>query len=456
MALQPKPHIADIQPVTHGGINFCVTAGGEERIAAPFGLAMTRVTKDGPAMKGLKGADSGEERIAAPFGLAMTRVKKDGPAMTGLKGADSDEERIAAPFGLAMTRVKGARKRAHLKERPYIRTDCIDILDFSTCCNPYGPPPSVSKALAKANIALYPDPDCREFINLLSDKIGAAKENLIATNGSTELLRLAALAYTGHGDTVVIPSPTYGEYELASQIAAATVAKYQMKERAGFRFAAGDFISFAQKHSPAAIFICNPNNPTGQYLGFSDIRKIVSSFPDTLVVLDEAYVSFTLDAWDSLELLHYPNILIVRSMTKDFALAGLRLGYGIASREIINILKKIRPPWNVNSAAQQAGIAALNSPGHLKKCNALINKGKDYLIAQLGSLGYRVLPTDANFSLVRVGKAATFQSRLLDRGFLVRDCSSFGLPAYIRIAPRRMQDCLKLIAAIKSVRGEVK
>jgi histidinol-phosphate aminotransferase len=182
----------------------------------------------------------------------------------------------------------------------------------------------------------------------------------------------------------------------------------------------------------------------------------VSTFPDTLVVLDEAYVSFTAGAWNSLKLLRYPNILIVRSMTKDFALAGLRLGYGIASREIINTLKKVRPPWNVNSAAQQAGMAALGSPGHLKKCNARINKGRDYLRAQLGSLGYDVLPTDANFFLVRVGRAAAFQSRLLDRGLLVRDCSSFGLPAYIRIAPRRMQDCLKLIAAVKSVQSEAK
>jgi len=364
LALQPKAHIADLQPGTHGGINFCAQAGG------------------------------------------------------------------------------GARHNA--------------ILDFSTCCNPYGPPPSVNESLAKADISLYPDPGCREFIDLLSHKIGAARENLIATNGSTELLRLAALAYTGHGDTAVMPSPTYGEYELACKIAGAGVVKYRSTERTGFRFAARNFTSLARKHCPSAIFLCNPNNPTGQYLGFSAIRNIVSSFPDTLVVLDEAYVSFTADAWDSLELLHYPNILIVRSMTKDFALAGLRLGYGVASREIINTLKKVRPPWNVNSAAQQAGIAALDSPGHMKQCSALINEGKDYLVAQLGPLGYRVLPTDANFFLVRVGKAATFQSRLLEKGFLVRDCSSFGLPAYIRIAPRRMQDCLKLIAAIKSMQSEAR
>jgi histidinol-phosphate aminotransferase len=363
LALQVRPHIANIQPAAHGGINFC------------------------------------------------TPVKR---------GASSKE-----------------------------------ILDFSTCCNPYGPPPSVHDALARADIALYPNPDCREFINLLSHSIGAAKETLIATGGSTELLRLAALAYTGHVDTVVIPSPTYGEYELACQIANARIVKYQMTEPAGFQLATDEFIPFVRKHRPSAIFICNPNNPTGQYLGFSDIEKIVSSFPDTLIVLDEAYVAFTADAWDSLKLLEYPNILIVRSMTKDFALAGLRLGYGIASREIINTLKKVRPPWNVNSFAQQAGIAVLNSPHYMKKCSALINKGKNYLVSQLKSLGYEVLPTDTNFFLVRVGNAGKFQRSLLDKRFLVRDCSSFGLRGYIRIAPRRMQDCRSLIAAIKSMPGEV-
>jgi histidinol-phosphate aminotransferase len=397
LALQPKPHIADIQPGTHGGINFCAPAFGEERIAAPFGLAMT----------GLKG----------------THPK------TSLRGA--------------------RRRRSNLSRRPEA------VLDFSTCCNPYGPPPSVNEALAKADIALYPDHDCREFIGLLSSAIGAPQENLIATSGSTELLRLAALAYTGPGDTVVIPSPTYGEYELSCKIANAHVVKYEMKERAGFRLAAGAFISFARKFRPSAIFLCNPNNPTGRYLGLSDIVKIVSSFPDTLIVLDEAYVSFTADALDSLELLDYPNILIVRSMTKDFALAGLRLGYGIASKVIIDTLKKLRPPWNVNSAAQQAGLAALNSPHYMKKCNALINKGKNYLVSQLKSPGYEVLPTDTNFFLVRVGNASKFQRELLAKGFLVRDCSSFGLPAYIRIAPRRMQDCRSLIAAIKSTQSEV-
>jgi histidinol-phosphate aminotransferase len=148
--------------------------------------------------------------------------------------------------------------------------------------------------------------------------------------------------------------------------------------------------------------------------------------------------------------------LIVRSMTKDFALAGLRLGYGIASKEVINTLKKVRPPWNVNSAAQQAGIAALGSAGHMKKCGPLINKGRDYLLAQLKSLGYQVLPTATNFFLVRVGNAGKYRQGLLARGSLVRDCSSFGLPGYIRIAPRRMQDCRSLIAAFKSIQGEVK
>ena len=432
MALQPKQHIADIQPGTHGGINFCAPAAGGEAI--PAQRSDCRGRGGGLAMTGLKGSRGQRSNPVAD-------------TKTSLRGA----QRRSNPVAYTKTSLREARRRrSNLSDR------FEEILDFSTCCNPYGPPPSVHGALNKADIALYPDPDCREFIGLLSRKIGAPKENLIATGGSTELLRLAALAYTGPGDAVVIPSPTYGEYELACKIANARIVKYQIKEGTGFRLAAADFISFARNYRPSAIFICNPNNPTGQYLCFGDIEKIVSSFPDTLIILDEAYVAFTAAAWDSLKLLHHPNILIVRSMTKDFALAGLRLGYGIASQEIVNTLKKVRPPWNVNTAAQQAGIATLNSTGYMKRCNALINNGKNYLVAQLESLGYRVLATDTNFFLVRVGNAGKFQQGLLAKGFLVRDCSSFGLPGYIRVAPRRMQDCHDLIAAIISMQSEVK
>jgi len=141
-------------------------------------------------------------------------------------------------------------------------------------------------------------------------------------------------------------------------------------------------------------------------------------------------------------------------MTKDYALAGLRLGYGLACREIINSLEKVRPPWNVNSPAQQAGAAAAGCSNYISRCNALIQRCNKYLVSTLLIMGYSIVPSDTHFFLMKVGDAPAFKRRLLDRGFLVRDCSSFGLPAYVRISPRKMGDCRKLIKAIPELESK--
>jgi histidinol-phosphate aminotransferase len=126
----------------------------------------------------------------------------------------------------------------------------------------------------------------------------------------------------------------------------------------------------------------------------------------------------------------------------------LRLGYGLAAPAIIGNLKKVRPPWNVSAPAQRAGIAATACGGYVQRCNARMQNSRAYLAGRLAKMGYSIIPGDTHFFLVRVGDAARFKSRLLEQGLLVRDCTSFGLPAYVRISPRRMQDCRKLVRAI--------
>ena len=328
------------------------------------------------------------------------------------------------------------------------------ILDFSTCCNPYGPPPGVRRALRKTDISDYPDPHSRELVKSLSQSLGIAAVNIIAGNGSTEIIRLAAQAYLAAGDGVVIPSPTYGEYELASRLAGAAVTKYKLSEEHDFQLHMDGFISFVHGHNPGAVFLCNPNNPTGQLLPQGDVRRLVKALPDTLVIIDEAYMEFTWQSGDAPALIKEPNVLVIRSMTKDFALAGLRLGYGLACREIIGNLEKVRPPWSVSSPSQQAGIAALSRGGYMLECNGRIQKCKTYLVSKLAALGYKLIPTDTHFFLIKTGDAALFKSRLLEKGLLVRDCTSFGLPAYVRISPRRMSDCHRLVKAIADLAGK--
>jgi len=327
------------------------------------------------------------------------------------------------------------------------------VLDFSTCCNPYKPPQIIRSAMAGCDLRQYPDPESGAFIKGISRRLGIKADHIVAGSGSTELLRMAATAYFGPGDTIVIPSPTYSEYELSCKAVNAGVVRYTLGENQDFQLDADAFIAFTLPLSPKGLFICNPNNPTGHYLSRHEIEKIVNAFPDSLIILDEAYIAFTGGSWDSLGLLDYGNLFIVRSMTKDFALAGLRLGYGLASPPVIEILKKVRPPWNVSSPAQQAGLAALGCDDYVEKSCRHIESCKRYLIKSLSVLGYRMLNTQTNFFLVKTGSAAAFRQRLLKKDILVRDCTSFGLPDYIRIAPRNMAGCRRLVMAMKEMAG---
>ena len=152
-----------------------------------------------------------------------------------------------------------------------------------------------------------------------------------------------------------------------------------------------------------------------------------------------------------MDLVSYGNLVILRSMTKDYALAGLRLGYAIATEPIISVLKRVRPPWNVNAAAQKAGIAALNADGYIEECGSKIQEAKKFLVEELTLLGLSPLPSQTNFFLVEVDNVVEFRQALLQKGILVRDCASFGLPAYIRLAPRTLPECQRLIAAIKHI-----
>jgi len=200
------------------------------------------------------------------------------------------------------------------------------------------------------------------------------------------------------------------------------------------------------------IFIGNPNNPTGEYLVRAELEKILSHIQDGLLVLDEAYIGFVdKRRWSSLKMTRRHNLFVLRSMTKDYALAGLRLGYGVAREEIIATLACIRPPWSVNAVAQEAGILAIKEEGYLKWCQAELKKAKNFLLTELALLELKVIPSEANFFLLKVGNATTFRQSLLKRMILVRDCTSFGLPHYVRISPRTLPESQKLINAVKEV-----
>ncbi len=342
----------------------------------------------------------------------------------------------------------GGRQYAELQ---ILGIDPAAVVDFSVSTNPLGPPPGLKTALIEADLESYPDSDSNLLKNRLAASFGVAAENLVIGNGSTELIRLAAAAYLGVGDKALILQPTYAEYALSAQLVGAEVCVLPLTAKTNFSLNPAELVKAVKSHRPRAIFICNPNNPSGEYLGPETVQMIVELASDSLIVLDEAYISFVEKPWSSVKLIGYPNLIVVRSMTKDYAMAGIRLGYAMACPELIANLQKVKPPWNVNSLAQAAGCYALDHSDYLQSMRTDVADAGRYLKTNLERIGLKPLPSRTNFFLVKVGDAAGLRTGLLRKGLLIRDCSSFGLPQYMRLAVRSRPHCQRLISALEEL-----
>ncbi len=329
-----------------------------------------------------------------------------------------------------------------------------EILDFSVNSNPFPVPPGLREAVNNVTIERYPDSEVTEFRELLATKLGVTPDNILAGSGAVELVRLIALTYFRPGDPVLILEPTFGEYKVACQISGAGVVSQWGKEEDDFTPRMTETASLIRQHRPRGIFICNPNNPTGRYLARRDIEMVLDVCRDGLLILDEAYIAFVAEGWSAIDLISRGNVVIVRSMTKDYALAGLRLGYAVAHQEIIQALHRVQPPWNVNAVAQKAGVIALEGADYLEWCQQEIRKAKQFLTTELSRIGFTLVPSSTNFFLVKVTDAKDFRAALLKHGILVRDCSSLGLPQYVRIAARTLPECQRLVATIQTVQSK--
>jgi len=325
------------------------------------------------------------------------------------------------------------------------------VLDFSSSINPFGPPPGVWESLSRADIAAYPDPDALELRRELAGRLNVSPEELVVGAGAVELLRTVALAYFRPHAPVLIPEPTFGEYEVVSRLLGSPVVRVRFREEDGFAPDVERLAASLKRYRPYAVFLCNPNNPTGFYLEEEGFVRLLAAGRHTLFILDEAYISFVRDAWPSPRFLKECFLIIVRSLTKDYALAGVRLGYAIARREAAEVLRRVAPPWSVSAVAQAAGLAALREPGFLEASVAKVEEAREFLAAGLRRLGLRPLPSRTNFLLVKVGDGDRLRERLLSRGILVRSCRSFGLPEYVRVSVRPLSDCRRLISALEEV-----
>ncbi|MCC7369363.1 MAG: histidinol-phosphate aminotransferase family protein [Chloroflexi bacterium] len=331
-----------------------------------------------------------------------------------------------------------------------IRADAL--LDFSVNKNPLGASPRALRALDLVDVSVYPDDRCLRLRAALATAHAVRDDEVLVGNGSVELIWLLAEAYLAPGDTALILGPTFGEYEAGARRAGATVVQLDASERDGFRPDLPTVCAEIERLRPRVVFVCNPNNPTGQALDPEALRSMLASLSDGLLVVDEAYIELA-EGVESADALRREDrrLVVLRSLTKSHGLAGLRLGYLLADPEVGRAISLSQPPWSVNAYAQAAGLAALGDDEYLREGRRLARRARALLVDGLEQLGFSCVPTRASFWLVRVGDGQQVRTELLRRGILVRDARSFGLPAYIRVSVRPLDECERLLAVLSGL-----
>ena len=266
-----------------------------------------------------------------------------------------------------------------------------DVLDFTASINPLGAAPDT-----------YPDPNCLKLRRALDRYLGIEPDFILVGNGSTELIHLIAGAFLSLGDTAVIFAPTFAEYEAACRLQRVAPVLISSNKDEGFRWDMPKALKIIADLKPAAVFVCNPNNPTGIHLKEDEVRQIAETLDNCgLLVLNEAYRSFVDECWTSHPWLRMGNVVLLRSMTKDYALAGLRLGYMLASGAVVRQVGQYQYSWSVNAPAQAAGMAALGQQEHVELGRQMVASSKEFLRRALSGIGMECMPSAANFLLIR-------------------------------------------------------
>lgn len=334
-----------------------------------------------------------------------------------------------------------------------------DILDFSASVSPLGMPKKVMAALQESLVMLthYPDPDCIDFRQAVAQQHGVEPANVLAGNGAAEIIYL--IARMVRPVRTLIPYPSFIEYEYAVRSVGGEIAGIAFQQQdSHFVIRREEFLGSILGSD--LVFICNPNNPTGTLWQLNELMEIieVGQAHDCLIVIDEAYLDLVENGGrHSLvgQTDNHNNLIVIKSLTKLYALPGLRIGYAVGPPHLIQALSVLRDPWSVNALAQAAGTAALKEIDYLVQLQGLVQRERQYLYEHLGTIpGLTVYDPAANFILADAGEAGIttgeLQQSLAPQGLFIRDCTNFrGLgPGFFRIAVRTRADNQRLIDAI--------
>ena len=312
-----------------------------------------------------------------------------------------------------------------------------DVIKLASNENPIEASPQVVKAIAEAasNVNRYPDGGCFYLRRALSRKLSVGEENIVFGNGSDEIIVLALNAFVEPGDEVVVADPTFLIYHIASLAKGATVRAVPLKD---YRYDADAMLKAVTKRTKV-VFIANPDNPTGSYLTKKEFETFLENISeDVLVFIDEAYYEFAQggDYPETLSLIEREdrNVVIARTFSKAYGLAGLRVGYGVARKDIAQVLNKVREPFNVNSLAQVAALAALEDKEYFDRSVALVRDEKKRFYETFDALTLEYMPSKTNFVLVNTARdSVKVFNYLLERGIIIREMSTWGLAGFVRV-----------------------
>jgi histidinol-phosphate aminotransferase len=328
-----------------------------------------------------------------------------------------------------------------------------DIIKLASNENPLGPSPAALAAMQKAitQLHLYPDGNAFYLKDRLAKKLGLPTSNLILGNGSNEIIEFVGHALMAPGVDVVVSQYCFAIYPIVARLFGANPITVPAKNYGH------DLPAMLAAITPKTkvVFVANPNNPTGTIASRAEVLQLVNEVPaNVLLVMDEAYIEFLDDPVDLLPMIRSgekPNLLIMRTFSKIFGLAGLRLGYGIAHPDLIAALEKIRQPFNINSIAQAGALAALDDTTHVQNTRKNNAEGRNLLAEALAQLGLETIPSSANFILARVGDGLGVFNELQKRGVIVRPLGGYQMPEWIRISVGTRQENDRCLAALKDI-----
>jgi len=321
-----------------------------------------------------------------------------------------------------------------------------EIIKLSSNENPLGISERVVEAIRQTDTStlnIYPDTFTTELRKKLSEELDVAPENLLFGCGCDEVLQIALQALVEKGDEVIIQSPTFPVYESILKPLGAKIKMVPLNSDFSFNLE-----SFLEACEGKNALICNPNNPTGTIVSPEELSAILEVA--NYLILDETYYLFS--GQSSLPLLKkYDNLLICRSFSKDYGLTGLRIGYGVGSPTLLQEMEKIRLPYNINTLAEKAAIAALDDKDFIKKTIETIEDGRKYLTENLKKIGYKTYPSGGNFVLIQVEDSDSFTDSLMQKGISVRNYGRYeGFEkSYVRISVGTPEQNEKLIGALR-------